>query len=288
LRPRRSGRTLLAMHALVYDTAEEEWAALLEGRHPHMDAKSPFRFVPSSPRCRFCKAPFSAPGAFVFRRFGMTPWPKNPTMCGRCFDGLATLARSCPHPAAGEQFGGAEIELSMLFADVRGSSKIARTMDATEFTRLMHRFYRTASDVLIDNDAIIEKFVGDEVVGLFIPMMTGPGHAGRALAAARSLLEETGHGSGDGPWVPVGAAVHTGRAFVGVVGSTDMTADFTALGDAMNLTAHLASQAATGEILVTDAAASGGELPTDGLERRHLSLKGHPAEATVVTLAAAP
>jgi class 3 adenylate cyclase len=66
-----------------------------------------------------------------------------------------------------------------------------------------------------------------------------------------------------------------------------MIADFTALGDAMNLTAHLASQAATGEVLVTDAAASGADLSTVGLERRHLSLKGHPAEATVVTLAAA-
>ena len=276
------------MHALVYDTPDEEWAALLEGRHPHLEDKSPFRFVPSSPRCRFCKAPFSAPGAFVFRRFGMTPWPKNPTMCGRCFDGLASLARSCPHPAAGEQFAGAEIELSMLFADVRGSSKIARTMDATEFTRLMHRFYRTASDVLIENDAIIEKFVGDEVVGLFIPMMTGPGHAGRAFEAATAMLEATGHDAPDGPWVPIGAAVHTGRAFVGVVASGDAVADFTALGDAMNFTAHLASQAATGEVLVTDAAASAAELSTDSLERRRLSLKGHPAEATVVTLSASP
>jgi adenylate cyclase len=270
--------------ALAFATPEEEWAALLEGRHPHLDDKSPLRFVPSSPRCRFCKAPFRAPGALVFRRFGMTPWAKNPTMCGRCFDGLAALARSCTHPKEGEAFAGAEVELSMLFADVRGSSKIARTMAPTEFTALMHRFYRTASDVLIDADAIIEKFVGDEVVGLFIPMLTGPDHAGHALGAARKLLAATGHGDPDGPWVPVGVAVHTGRAFVGVVASTDQTADFTALGDPMNLAAHLASQAATGEILVTDATALGAGIVTDRLERRELSLKGHPAEAVVVTL----
>ena len=255
---------------------------MLEGRHPHMDHPSPFRFVPASPRCRFCKAPFKAPGAFVFRRFGMAPWPKNPKICGRCFQGLSGVARSCPHPVEGEAFAGAEVELSMLFADVRGSSKIARTMDATAFTRLMHRFYETTSGVLIERDAIIEKFVGDEVVGLFVPMMTGPAHAARALEAAQALLDATGHGSPDGPWVPVGAAVHTGRAFVGVVASAGSVTDFTALGDAMNFTAHLASQAATGEILVTDAAASSAGFSIDGLERRELSLKGHPAEAVVL------
>jgi class 3 adenylate cyclase len=59
------------------------------------------------------------------------------------------------------------------------------------------------------------------------------------------------------------------------------TSDFTALGDPMNLTAHLASQAAIGEILVTDATMRSAGRPLDGLEHRHLSLKGHPANAVV-------
>ena len=265
-----------------YATPEEEWTAFLEGHHPHLSTPSPFRLVPSSPRCKFCKAPFKAPGGVVFRRLGFTPWTKHPRVCNRCFEGLTDLAKACPHGAEGEPFAGAEVEISMLFADVRGSSKIARTMAPTEFTRLMHRFYATASDVLIEHDAIIEKFVGDEVVGLFVPMLTGPDHAGRALECATALLEATGHGAPDGPWVPIGAAVHTGRAFVGVVASSDHTADFTALGDAMNFAAHLAAQAATGEVLVTDATASGAGLSVAGLERRELSLKGYPAEATVV------
>ncbi len=142
----------------------------------------------------------------------------------------------------------------MLFADVRGSSKLARQMPVIDFTRLMNRFYRESSRVLIDGDAIIEKFVGDAIVGLFIPFMTGPGHAARAIETAQELLRVTGHGSPEGPWVPLGAGVHTGTAFVGVVGS-DSTSDFTALGDPVNIAAHLASQAAIGEVLVTDRAA---------------------------------
>ena len=265
-----------------YENPEDEWRALLEGSHPHVIHPSPFRFVPASPRCKLCKAPFGAPGAFVFRRLGFRPWAKNPRICGRCFQGLETLASTCPGVEDGGTIAGAEVELSMLFADVRGSSKIARQMPAVEFSRLMNRFYRTSSEVLVDADAIIEKFVGDEVVGLFIPLMTGPEHARRAVDTAVALLEAAGHGSADGPWVPLGAAVHTGPAFVGIVGSSDGTGDFTALGDAMNVTAHLASQAGAGEILVTDSAAAKAGIATDALEHRHLSLKGHPADAVVL------
>jgi adenylate cyclase len=218
----------------------------------------------------------------VFRRFGFAPWDKNPNICGRCFKSISTQARACPSPLEDDRVAGAEVELSMLFADVRGSSKIARQMATLEFTRLMNRFYRVSSDVLFAADAIIEKFVGDEVVGLFVPFLAGPDHARKAVEAARTLLRSTGHGTAEEPWVPVGAAVHTGRAFVGVVSSAEGTSDFTALGDAMNVAAHLASQAAIGEVLVTDGTAAAAGLPVDGLERRHLSLKGHPMDAVVV------
>lgn len=266
----------------VYATPEEEWHALLSGTHPHLQERSPLRFIPSSPRCRFCKAPFHAPGALVLRRYGYTPWEKNPTICARCFKGLQTASRACPVTGKDEQFGGAEIELSMLFADVRGSSKLARQMPVLEFTRLMNRFYRVSSEILFEGDAIVEKFVGDEVVGLFVPMMTGPEHARKAVDTAAALLRATGHGSSDGPWAPIGAGVHTGTAFVGVVTSAEGTSDFTALGDPMNVAAHLAGQAHVGEVLVTSEAAAAAGLTWDRLERRHLSLKGYPIDAAVL------
>ena len=151
-----------------------------------------------------------------------------------------------------------------------------------EFTRLMNRFYRVSSEVLIEADAIIEKFVGDEVVGLFIPFLAGNEHARRAIEAAENLLRASGHGSPEGPWVPLGVGVNTGPAFVGIVASAEGTSDFTALGDPVNVAAHLASQAAIGEILVTTDAASAASLRDEGAERRHLLLKGHPVDAVVL------
>jgi adenylate cyclase len=263
-------------------TPEQEWYALLTGTHPALK-RTPFRFIPSNPRCKLCRAPFGSPGARLFRRYGFGPWEKNPKICGRCFTSLQLHAKSCPSLHGDGEVSGAEVEISMLFADVRGSSKLARQMPVWDFTRLMQRFYAVSREILIGGDAIIEKFVGDAVVGLFLPFMAGADHAERAVQTAEELLRATGHGSADGPWIPLGAGVHTGTAFVGMVASGGAS-DFTALGDPVNVAAHLASQAAIGEVLVTEAAATSGGLPDAGLERRHLSLKGHPVDAIVLPI----
>jgi adenylate cyclase len=257
-------------------TPEEEWRALLNGTHPHLKHQ-PFRYFPSSPRCKFCAAPFGGPGGRVFRRYGYAPWEKNPKICGKCFKGMTDHVKSCPRADEDGRVAGAEVEVSMLFADVRGSSELARQMPTRDFTHLMQRFYAESRAVLIERDAIVEKFIGDEVAGLFLPFMTGPEHARRAVDVAQELLRATGHGSPEGPWIPLGIGVHTGTAFVGIVASGGAS-DFTALGDPVNIAAHLASQAAAGEVLVTDEAAGAASLPDGSGERRHVSLKGHPMD----------
>ena len=88
------------------------------------------------------------------------------------------------------------------------------------------------------------------------------------------MLIQTGHRDPKGPWLPVGIGVHTGPAFVGVVGGEDHPADFTALGDNVNITARLASEAGPGEILISDASYAAASLNRADLERRQLDLKG--------------
>ena len=265
-----------------YDSPEEEWHDFLSGTHAHLHEKSPFRLIPSSPRCKLCKAPFGRPGAVVLRRFGFTPWAKNPRICGRCFQGLKLHAAMCPGAPGDAEVRGAEVDLSMLFADVRGSSKLARATSTLAFTQLMDRFYRVSMDVLVEHDAIVEKFVGDEVVGLFLPFLAGPDHAERAVGAARALIAAVGYGSAEGPWLPLGAAVHTGPAFVGIVGNQGAR-DFTALGDPMNIAAHLASKAAAGEVLVTRSVRDRVPALADTrLDHRQESLKGYPVDAYVL------
>ena len=70
----------------------------------------------------------------------------------------------------------------------------------------MQRFYTVATAVLFDHEALLDKFVGDEVVGFFLPFMAGDGHARVAVETARALFDAAGYGSPDGPWI------HSARA----------------------------------------------------------------------------
>ena len=255
--------------------SEEQWRSLLEGTHPVVHKSRRVRgLLPADPRCRLCYTPFRGPGGFLLRRMSRVnePWDKNPTLCRRCVLQISSF-----------DVMGAEVPVSFLFADVRGSSELARRLGTREFTLLMQRFYAVATGVLFDHEALLDKIVGDEVVGFFLPFMTGERHARAAVETAEALFRAVGYGSDEGPWVPLGAGVHTGPAFVGYV-SRGEASEFTALGDTINVAAHLAAKAAPGEILITDAVAT--SLETDDLERRHLSLKGHELDALVISLEA--
>ncbi len=244
---------------------EEGWRDFLEKGELKSEIRQRrlLRYLPTEPRCKFCNAPFHGPGGLLVRvLLNKGPSRFSPRLCN-----------VCEHYAA-KNLGGAEIELSMLFADVRGSTTLAEKMSTTEFSRLISRFYKVASDVMVDSDAMVDKLIGDEVTGLYTPGFAGEDHAKIAIEAAKLLLTVTGHVDADGPWVPVGAGVHTVEAFVGAVGSAQGLTDITTLGDAPNTAARLASAAATGEIVVSDEAARAAELDTSGLEARSLELKG--------------
>jgi adenylate cyclase len=204
------------------------------------------------------------------RAIGKRPADKNPRVCQSCFSFIA------------EHHGGAEIEATFLFADIRGSTTLAEHMTPAAFHDLLDRFYATASSVVFRNDGGVDKFVGDEIVAMFFPLMSGPRHVAHAVRAASDLLRATGHADPDGPWVPVGAGVHTGPAWVGAVGD-DRHTELTALGDTVNTTARLASVAAAGEVLVTVEAASAAGLDAS-LDRRALELKGKESPTEVVSV----
>ena len=205
------------------------------------------------------------------RATGLGPWTKNAKYCTGCF---RVLRRS---------HGGAEVECTLLFADVRGSTPLAEQMRPRDFNRLMGRYYDTATDILVIHDAIVDKFVGDEIIGIFLPSMAGERHAGRAIEAATELLVRTGHES-PRPWVPVGVGVNTGEAYVGAIGEGPDT-ELTAMGDAVNTTARLASAAQAGEILVTLPALVNAGLTATDADRRSMTLKGKSEPVEVAVLA---
>jgi adenylate cyclase len=115
--------------------------------------------------------------------------------------------------------GGVEIWLTMLFADIRVSTSLAEHMTSIENTKLIDRFYATDTGILSNADAIIDKLAGDQVSGYFVPGLVRHKHASVALQASQEILQATGHGNGDAPWIPLGIDVYSGEAFIGSVGT---------------------------------------------------------------------
>jgi adenylate cyclase len=223
--------------------------------------------IPTAPRCKACNAPFGLPGVLLSRAMKRAPWAKNPRFCSRCYVYLKENG-----------IDGAEVPVTMLFADVRGSTGLAEQLGASEYTRRINRFYHVAGAALIETDGIVDKFVGDGVVGLYVPGLSGLDHAAKAVDAARTIAQSERHG------LPVGVGVHTGIAFVGAMGEQGEVDDFTALGDNVNIAARLGSEAQAGEVLVSAATAGVANLETAALEPRRMVLKGRSEPVDVFVL----
>jgi adenylate cyclase len=240
---------------------EKLWRSLWTGepRSKLHRARRIFRHIPSGPRCKLCYAPFHGVGGPIMRLLGCQPSPKNPNFCNTC----GTFAAK--HP------GGAEVELSILFADVRGSTAMAEGMTAASFQERMSRFHRVATEVLIAAEAMLDKIVGDEVGGVFLPIVAGRQHARIAVTAAQDLVAAVARRA----HLPVGVGVHTGVAYLGTVeGAGGSVRDIAAVGDTVNTAARLASAGAAGEILISEAAYHAAGLDLNDPPRRTLDLKG--------------
>jgi adenylate cyclase len=254
---------------------EADMRAVLTGVDPGLGGiRKTMKHIPTSPRCKLCAAPFGGAGGAVLRHFGYAKFAGNPSLCEKCIREFRVKGIS-----------GAEIPVTLLFADIRGSTALGERMRPTDFRAYLDRFYRIGADAILRHDGIVDKFVGDEVIGLFFGGVTGPEHPAAAIRAARELLERAGRDDATPMGaIPVGIGVHTGDAYVGTTGPEGAPDDFTALGDVVNTTARLSSTAAAGELVVSVAAMTGAGLAPLGNEIRTVELKGREATLDVVVI----
>jgi adenylate cyclase len=216
------------------------------------------RLLPQDPRCKFCNAPFRGIGGILMRvMFGKQRSGLNPRFCNLC------------EQASREFPGGAEVEMSMLFADVRGSTVLAEKMTPTAFSQLINRFYTKSTKVITDEDGLVEKLAGDAVAAFWGAGFAGPDYIRRTIKVAQNLARVMARQE-----IPVGISIHAGVAYFGAMGTADGLTNISAIGDEVNTAARLASQAAVGEILVSEQALKRAGIDGSELESRSLELKG--------------
>jgi len=220
--------------------------------------KTTFRILPQDPRCQICNSPFEGVGGSVMRTFfKRTRSQLNPKFCN-----------VCEHFAQTYQ-GGAEVPMSMLFVDVRGSTSLSESMSAMEFQKLINRFFVGTSKIITNEHGLIEKLAGDAVAAFWGAGFAGKNYAARTVRAAQKIIQEMKKEQ-----IPVGVGVHTGEAYFGAMGEANGVVNISAIGEEVNTAARLASKAAEGEIIISERALQWANVDGSQMESRKLELKG--------------
>lgn len=245
----------------------ELWHTIFAVGHPTLERQHRlFGWLPREPRCRLCRAPFAGLGGLVTRLRKRRPSPRNRNYCNSC-DGFL------------EAFpGGADVAMSMLFADIRNSTDFARGAEPAAVSARVNRFLDAATSIITEGDGFVMAFYGDCVVAVWPPGYSGPDHAAKALAAGRRIAERLA--AGPDP-VPVGVGVHCGEVYIGTVDAAQgLFRDVSIFGLEVTVTARLAAEAAAREVLASADLARAAGLGDD-LQTRTLELKGvgRPVEA---------
>lgn len=228
-----------------------------------------FKVLPHDPRCKLCHAPFSGIGGMaVGALYGRKRSTLNPRFCSVCED----FAKKFP--------GGAEVEMSMLFVDVRGSTALSEQMTPIEFQKLINRFFVGASKAVTEEDGLVEKLAGDAVAAFWGAGFAGQDYVAKTVRAAQEIVRVMQKEN-----IPVGVGVHAGVAFFGAMGEENGLVNISAIGDEVNAAARIASKAAAGEVLISEPALKAAGIDGTHLESRSLDLKGISGPVMVRVLA---
>ena len=243
----------------------ELWETIFAKGHPDLSKQHRFHArLPRDPRCRLCLAPFAGWGGWWVRWWGKKkPSARNKHYCNAC-DGFLDAFP-----------GGAEVELTILFVDIRESVVTAQGMSPAEVSENINRFLDKATEVLTDHDGFILAFYGDCIVAVWPPGFVGINHASKAMLAADVLIRKETILDRNGERIPVGVGVHTDTVYIGTVeAARGLFRDVSIFGHGVNLTARLASAAARGEALVSADTIAASRRDSEDIELQIFDLKG--------------
>jgi adenylate cyclase len=157
------------------------------------------------------------------------------------------------------KLGGVSQTITILFADIRGFTRISEHAPAEKIVGLLNRYFSAMTDIIFAHGGTLDKYLGDGLMALFGAPTATPDDASNALNAAvamqRRLMGINRELRDEGfPEIGVGMGLHTGEAIIGYIGS-DRRSEYTAIGDTVNTSSRLESNARGGEILISDATA---------------------------------
>lgn len=253
---------------------EELWKQVFGEGHPVL-VKKQRRFIrwPNDPRCKLCYAPFAGFGGFMFRLTGLMPSDRNPHYCNKC-DGFL---QAFP--------GGAEVEMTVLILDIRGSVDLSNRISPKEYAKTVNKMREITSGVIAENKGFILEFQGDSVVAVFPPGFTGPDHAAMGMSAARGILKQSLKIDGSEEALAIGVGVHTGTVYICTVTAAGGNMQGVSIfGQDVNFVARLAAHASAREALISPSTYSAAEGPLPKEDVVEIEIKGIEGASRAVRL----
>lgn len=188
----------------------------------------------------------------------------------------AVVDRLPAHPSD-LQLGGNRREITVLFADIRGFTRFSEPLEPEELVDTLNVYLSMAGRAILSYEGLLDKFVGDAVMGIFNAPLEQPNHA--LLAAQAAIAMQTAiaeyHAEIGEPdrQLQFGVGLHVGDAVVGNVGLTDRM-DYTAIGDTVNVAKRIQENTPGGKILMSDAVYALVKDSVEGLYHAELTFKG--------------
>jgi len=157
------------------------------------------------------------------------------------------------------KLGGVLQSITVLFADIRGFTRISEHAPPEKIVNLLNRYFSAMTDIIFAHGGTLDKYLGDGLMALFGAPTVTPKDAANAISAAVAMqrrmlsINDELHKEGF-PEIGIGIGLHTGEVTVGYIGS-ERRSEYTAIGDTVNTAARLESNAKGGEILVSEVTA---------------------------------
>jgi adenylate cyclase len=153
--------------------------------------------------------------------------------------------------------GGRLSEITMLYSDIRGFTTMSDGAPPEEVVNTLNEYFEVMVEVLFRHSGTLDKFVGDEIIGLFGAPIDLPDAPYKAVCCALDMLRglrefNRTRQAENQPPIHIGIGINTGTVITGAIGST-RALQYTAIGDAMNVASRLVNLAKPGEVIISDA-----------------------------------
>ncbi len=153
------------------------------------------------------------------------------------------------------RLGGANAKVSILFADIRGFTPLSEALPPEQIVEILNEYFTRVTEVIFEHGGTLDKYLGDGLMALFGAPVSKGNDAVNAVRAALGIQHLMGELNQEGtsrgwPDLRVGIGVNTGVVTAGNIGSPKRI-DYTVIGDAVNVSSRLCSNAKTGEVLIS-------------------------------------